>query len=90
MFIIDNIDTRTVLDAIRELVTICNVYMCQNKNPNTLLLRDIAVYITKIFTIFGAIPSSYDSIGFPIDDETVGTNVRQIMLIYLFNMKKLS
>lgn len=54
----------------------CNIYISQNKNPNTLLLRDIAVYITKMFIIFGAISSSYDSIGFPIDDETVGTNVR--------------
>lgn len=80
MFIVDNIDTRTVLDVIRELVTICNVYMCQNKNPNTLLLRDIGIYITKIFTVFGAISSSYDSIGFPIDDEAVGTNVRSVSL----------
>lgn len=72
----DNIDTRTVLDIVRELVANCNIYMSQNKNPNTLLLRDIAVYITKLFIIFGAISSSYDSIGFPIDDETVGANVR--------------
>lgn len=76
MFIADNIDTRTVLEIIRELVTDCNVYMSQNKNPNTLLLRDIAAYITKMFIIFGAISSSHESIGFPIDDETVGTNVR--------------
>lgn len=62
----DNIDTRTVLDLIRELVANCNVYTSQNKNPNTLLLRDIAVY-TKMFIIFGTISSSYDSIGFPSD-----------------------
>lgn len=76
MFIADNIDTRTALDIIRELVANCNVYVNQNKNPNTLLLKDIAIYITKLFIIFGAISSSYDSIGFPIDDETVATNVR--------------
>lgn len=57
-------------------MTDCNVYMNQSKNPNTLLLRDIAVYITKMFVVFGAISSPYDSIGFPIDDEAVGTNVR--------------
>ncbi|XP_012216089.1 cysteine--tRNA ligase, cytoplasmic [Linepithema humile] len=79
----DNIDTRTVLDVIRELVAICNVYMCQNKNPNTLLLRDISVYVTKIFTIFGAIPSLDDSIGFPIDDEAVGSNVEKTIMPYL-------
>jgi len=87
LFVTDNVDTRTVLDVIRELVTICNVYVCQNKNPNTLLLRDIAVYITKIFTIFGAISSSHDAIGFPIDDEIVGTNVRQNILMYFFHIK---
>lgn len=76
MFITDNIDTRTVLDIIRELVANCNIYMSQNKNPNILLLRDISVYITKLFIIFGAISSSYDSIGFPIDDEAVGANVK--------------
>ncbi|XP_050459094.1 cysteine--tRNA ligase, cytoplasmic [Cataglyphis hispanica] len=79
----DNIDTRTVLDVIRELVANCNIYMSQNKNPNTLLLRDIAVYITKLFIIFGAISSSYDSIGFPIDDETVGANVEETVMPYL-------
>ncbi|KAL6428134.1 hypothetical protein ACFW04_008475 [Cataglyphis niger] len=79
----DNIDTRTVLDVIRELVANCNIYMSQNKNPNILLLRDIAVYITKLFIIFGAISSSYDSIGFPIDDETVGANVEETVMPYL-------
>ncbi|EFN87140.1 Cysteinyl-tRNA synthetase, cytoplasmic [Harpegnathos saltator] len=79
----DNIDTRSVLDTIRELVVDSNVYMSQNKNPNTLLLRDIAVYITKMFVIFGAISSTHDSIGFPIDDEAVGTNVEETVMPYL-------
>ncbi|KYN07250.1 PREDICTED: cysteine--tRNA ligase, cytoplasmic [Cyphomyrmex costatus] len=79
----DNIDTRTVLNLIRELVTNCNVYMSQSKNPNLFLLRDIAVYITKMFTIFGAISSSYDSIGFPINDETVSTNVEETVMPYV-------
>lgn len=79
IMIIDNIDTRSVLDIIRELVANCNLYMSQKKNPNTLLLRDIAVYITKMFIVFGAISSSYDSIGFPIEDEAVGANVRSIV-----------
>ncbi|EZA61226.1 hypothetical protein DMN91_005082 [Ooceraea biroi] len=79
----DNIDTRTVLDIIRELVANCNVYTSQSKNPNTLLLRDIAVYITKMFVIFGAISSSYDLIGFPIGDEAVGTNVEETIMPYV-------
>ncbi|XP_043497028.1 cysteine--tRNA ligase, cytoplasmic [Polistes fuscatus] len=79
----DNIDTKSALDAIRDIVAHCNIYMKQNKNPNTLLLRDIAVYITKIFTIFGAINSSHDGIGFPIDNETTKTNVEEIVMPYL-------
>lgn len=74
-FITDNIDTRSALDAIRELVTNCNIYMKQVKHHNTLLLRDIAVYITKMFTIFGAIPYPHDSIGFPVDSITENSNV---------------
>jgi cysteinyl-tRNA synthetase len=78
VFVADNIDTRTVLDIIRKLVVKCNECMSEDKNPSILLLlKDIAAYITKIFIIFGAISSSHDSIGFPIDDdEAVGTNVR--------------
>ncbi|XP_071636583.1 cysteine--tRNA ligase, cytoplasmic-like isoform X2 [Temnothorax longispinosus] len=79
----DNIDTRTVLDLIRELVANCNVYMNQRKNPNTVLLSEIAKYITKMFIIFGAISSSYDSIGFPIDDEAVSKNVEETVMPYL-------
>ncbi|XP_071573548.1 cysteine--tRNA ligase, cytoplasmic-like [Temnothorax nylanderi] len=79
----DNIDTRTVLDLIRELVTNCNVYMNQSKNPNKILLRIIAKYITEKFIIFGAISSSYDSIGFPIDDEAVSKNVEETVMPYL-------
>lgn len=75
---IDNIDTKSALDAIRDIVTHCNIYVKQNKNPNTLLLRDIAVYITKILTIFGTITSSHDNIGFPIDNETTKTNVSDL------------
>ncbi|XP_043255934.1 cysteine--tRNA ligase, cytoplasmic [Colletes gigas] len=79
----DNIDTRSALDAIRDLVTHCNIYMNQSKQPNTLLLRDVAVYITKIFTIFGAISSSHDTIGFPLDDKIADVNVEDVVMPYL-------
>lgn len=74
-FVADNIDTRSALDAIRDLVSHCNIYIKQVKQPNTLFLRDVAVYITKIFTIFGAISSSHDAIGFPVDDTSTNLNV---------------
>ncbi|XP_076249605.1 cysteine--tRNA ligase, cytoplasmic [Calliopsis andreniformis] len=79
----DNIDTRSALDAIRDLVSHCNIYIKQVKQPNTLLLRDIAVYITKIFTIFGAISSSHDTIGFPVDDTATNMNLEETVMPYL-------
>ncbi|XP_068987795.1 cysteine--tRNA ligase, cytoplasmic isoform X1 [Bombus flavifrons] len=78
----DNIDTRSALDAVRDLVTYCNIYMKERKQPNTLLLRDVAVYITKMFIIFGVI-SSHDSIGFPVDSNTANLNVEEIVMPYL-------
>lgn len=79
----DNIDTRTVLENIRDLVGHCNVYTKTIKSPNTLLLRDIAVYITKMFVTFGAISSSNEGIGFPIDSDNKNVNVEETVLPYL-------
>lgn len=60
---------------IRDLVGQCNVYTKETKSPNTLLLRDVAAYITQMFVVFGAITSAHDGIGFPIDSESAGLNV---------------
>ena len=79
----DNIDTRSALDAIRDLVSHCNIYMKQIKQPNTLLLRDVAVYITKMFIVFGAILSSHDNIGFPVDDKITNSNLEDTVMPYL-------
>ncbi|XP_033216367.1 cysteine--tRNA ligase, cytoplasmic [Belonocnema kinseyi] len=79
----DNIDTRTVLETIRDLVAYCNIYMKDIENPNTLLLRDVAVYLTKIFTIFGAISDSHNDIGFPVNSETVNLNMEKMIMPYL-------
>ncbi|XP_023315626.1 cysteine--tRNA ligase, cytoplasmic isoform X2 [Trichogramma pretiosum] len=78
----DNIDTRTALDVIRELVTNCNIYLKDCPKPNTLLLRDISVYITKILTIFGAI-SEHDSIGFPNEGDISSANLEEKVMPYL-------
>lgn len=76
----DNIDTRTVLEVIRDLVGHCNVYCKEISSPNTLLLRDIAVYVTKVFQIFGAISGS-SGIGFPVEEAS--TNVEETVMPYL-------
>ncbi|XP_015599244.1 cysteine--tRNA ligase, cytoplasmic [Cephus cinctus] len=79
----DNIDTRGALEAIRDLVTNSNIYIRESENPNTLLLRDIAVYITRMLIIFGAISTPHDTIGFPIGNETATTNVEETVMPYL-------
>ncbi|KAJ8914589.1 hypothetical protein NQ315_017294 [Exocentrus adspersus] len=65
----DNVDTRTALDFLRELVTTSNVYLRERKPANKLLLHDIASYITRILTIFGAI-NEPSKIGFPVSKES--------------------
>lgn len=72
----DNVDTRTVMEIIQQVVVHCNSYVKQDENPNILLLWDIAVYIRKMFTIFGAISPSDDSFGFLLRDKGVDINVR--------------
>lgn len=72
----DNIDTRSVLDAVRDLIAASNVYLRDSKSPNRLLLRDIAYYLTKIFQMFGVIPS-HSLIGFPtLQSDGANVNVR--------------
>lgn len=67
----DNIDTRTVLDVIRDLVGLCNVYIRDHSSVtgslNILLLKRIATYITDILHIFGVITGPRGGIGFPVD-----------------------
>ncbi|XP_017836754.1 cysteine--tRNA ligase, cytoplasmic [Drosophila busckii] len=63
----DNVDTRSALDAIRELVSTTNIYIRDNKSRlNNLLLRNIASYITDLLHIFGAIAGPRGGIGFPL------------------------
>lgn len=66
----DNIDTRTVLEALRELVTGCNIYIRDHSvgdAANGLLLKRIAQYITDMLHIFGAIRGPRGGIGLPLD-----------------------
>ncbi|XP_047120743.1 cysteine--tRNA ligase, cytoplasmic isoform X1 [Schistocerca piceifrons] len=82
----DNIDTRTALDHVRELVAVCNVYQrnCRSvgRESNCVLLWDIASYITKLMKIFGTIPDDA-SLGFPASSVSSSQNVEQIVMPYL-------
>ncbi|KAK5650865.1 hypothetical protein RI129_001894 [Pyrocoelia pectoralis] len=77
----DNIDTRSSLEALRELVTASNLYLRDCKQPNGILLRDIASYITYILSVFGTI-NKEENIGFPISQNVSG-DVESIIMPYL-------
>lgn len=80
----DNIDTRSALDAIRDLVSNSNIYIRDHsKNLNSLLLRKIAIYITDILHIFGAINGPRGGIGFPIGGSESG-DVRNLLIHFQF------
>lgn len=65
----DNVDTRTVLEEMRALVSQCNLYMAARKaarrRPNRALLESIALYLTHMLKIFGAIEDE-STLGFPV------------------------
>ncbi|XP_072390660.1 cysteine--tRNA ligase, cytoplasmic [Diabrotica undecimpunctata] len=77
----DNIDTKSAINALRDIVTASNIYMRERKPPNALLLHDVGVYVTKILKIFGAI-SEKDEIGFPTSTST-SNNVECVIRPYL-------
>ncbi|XP_065085551.1 cysteine--tRNA ligase, cytoplasmic [Ochlerotatus camptorhynchus] len=80
----DNVDTRTALDAIRDLVSHSNVYIRDHKNQlNALLLRRIASYITDLLHIFGAISGPRGGIGFPVGGNSGSADLEETVMPYL-------
>lgn len=86
----DNVDTRTALDVVRDLVTQCNIYIrdgrADDKQLNALLLKRIALYITDLLHVFGAVEGPRGGIGFPIDGGS--SDVEQTVLPYLEALAK--
>ncbi|KAI6171817.1 Cysteinyl-tRNA synthetase [Aphelenchoides besseyi] len=73
----DSIDTRTVIEKLRELINAANIYI-KEKNAseqaiNTQLLKTIAEHVTHLLKMFGAIPDQ-EQIGYPSDQQN-GTEV---------------
>jgi cysteinyl-tRNA synthetase len=66
----DSIDTRTVMEKIRELINSSNIYIRDNPEPSAQLLKLIAEYITSLMKIFGVIPES-TQLGYPADERYV-------------------
>lgn len=75
----DNIDTRSSLEALRDLVTAGNLYLRDRKPPNQVLLNDIGVYITQMLRVFGVIAEP-TKIGFPVSTGATAN----VCLILLF------
>ncbi|KAK6023665.1 cysteine--tRNA ligase [Ostertagia ostertagi] len=81
----DSMDTRTVIEKLRDLIGIGNAYVNEKEKegvaPNCLLLRNIAAYMTDLFAMFGVIPKSGE-IGFPIEREA-GVGSEEMLMPYL-------
>ena len=60
----DNIDTKSALIALKDLIKSCNHYLKDYCSPHPQLLDDIASYIKRILTIFGVIDSNSNGIDF--------------------------
>jgi cysteinyl-tRNA synthetase len=81
----DNIDTKSALDAIRELISHSNIYIRDNQTGvNVQLLEDVAIYITELLQVFGAIQTPKKSIGFPAISGGNGVgNKEEVLMPYL-------
>ncbi|XP_066141458.1 cysteine--tRNA ligase, cytoplasmic [Euwallacea fornicatus] len=74
----DNIDTRSTLDVLRDLVSTANIYLRERKPPNQILLYDLAAYVTKMLNVFGTTPS-IPKIGFNSSLETYESTEETIL-----------
>ncbi|XP_043827345.1 cysteine--tRNA ligase, cytoplasmic isoform X2 [Dromiciops gliroides] len=82
----DNVDTRTVLEEMRSLVSQSNLYMAARKSarklPNRGLLANISTYLTHMLKIFGAIEGQ-ETLGFPVGGSGAGANLESTVMPYL-------
>ncbi|KAG7468378.1 hypothetical protein MATL_G00142280 [Megalops atlanticus] len=82
----DNIDTRTALEEMRSLVSQSNTYIASKKSakllPNRMLLEDIALYLTNMLRIFGAIEGT-EPIGFPVGGDGQNVDLETTVMPYL-------
>uniref|UniRef100_A0A7M4FJL6 Cysteine--tRNA ligase, cytoplasmic n=1 Tax=Crocodylus porosus TaxID=8502 RepID=A0A7M4FJL6_CROPO len=82
----DNIDTRTVLEEMRSLISQSNSYIAAKKSarqiPNRLLLESVSSYLTQMLKIFGAIESD-EIVGFPVGRNSQNVNLESTVMPYL-------
>ncbi|KAM9301842.1 cysteine--tRNA ligase, cytoplasmic [Gastrophryne carolinensis] len=82
----DNIDTRTVMEEMRSLVSQSNSYIAAKKSaklpPNRMLLESIGTYLTSMLKVFGAIEGE-EPIGFPVGGSGQNLNLESTVMPYL-------
>ncbi|XP_028430778.1 cysteine--tRNA ligase, cytoplasmic isoform X2 [Perca flavescens] len=82
----DNVDTRTAMEEMRVLVGLSNSYIASRKSaklrPNRMLTESIAVYLTTMMKIFGAIEGS-EPIGFPVGGQSQSIDLESTVMPYL-------
>ncbi|XP_034039211.1 cysteine--tRNA ligase, cytoplasmic [Thalassophryne amazonica] len=82
----DNVDTRTAMEEMRALVSQSNTYIASRKSaklrPNRMLVESIAVYLTNMLKIFGAIEGS-EPIGFPVGGQNQNVDLESTVIPYL-------
>ena len=84
----DSMDTPTAMDLLRQLISTTNIYMNRSDaKVNRHLLRNIALYITRMLTMFGLNSSSstYHDIGFArtIDEQSSTVNAEEIAMPFV-------
>ncbi|CAH1787800.1 unnamed protein product [Owenia fusiformis] len=81
----DSIDTRSAMDCLRDLTTSSNSYIASQRaakiSPNGILLKNIAIYITRILKVFGVIQGD-EPIGFP-QGGAKSQNIEETVMPYL-------
>uniref|UniRef100_A0A667WNS5 Cysteine--tRNA ligase, cytoplasmic n=1 Tax=Myripristis murdjan TaxID=586833 RepID=A0A667WNS5_9TELE len=82
----DNMDTRTVMEEMRSLVSQANSYIASKKSaklkPNRMLMESMATYLTKMLKTFGAIEGS-EPIGFPMGGKGQDVDLESTVMPYL-------
>lgn len=64
--LLNNFNTYDVIQHLVELINHCNTYLTAESKPKNLLIKKVAIYVTKMLRIFGVVEGS-DQIGFGSD-----------------------
>nr|CAG4641519.1 EOG090X02DZ [Eurycercus lamellatus] len=84
----DNIDTKTALEAVKNLISACNKYLAQLKqSANRVLIKNVGEYVTRLFQIFGVIEGQ-QALGFPSDSGLGSASVEEAVMPVLQAMAK--